>query len=95
MKKPGPGDFIFNTGQAVSSAVEIEFADGRHVVPEWLVAQLGGTTAVTSEASRAAARQFTYEDFMRRFHSKVASATLSGIGKQIIRQHLQRRPWEK
>lgn len=84
--------FVFNTGRAVSLPcdVNIEFADGWHMIPAWMVPHLGGTDKVLSEESMAAARSVTFEEFNRRFHNAASRETLGGIQKQIISSHLRR-----
>ncbi len=83
-----PKAFVFNADSKPVAAVELEFADGRHVVPEWVVAHLGGVDKVTAPESVAVAARLTFEEFMRAFYHTVAHATLSNFGKQIVRDHL-------
>jgi hypothetical protein len=82
--------FVFSGSAPEASDVALEFANGWNVIPKWIVAHLGGTEAVTSEASMQKARTVTFEEFTRRFHSAVASSTLKSVQDRIIATHLQR-----
>jgi hypothetical protein len=82
-------NFVFSGGAPESSNVILEFADGYHVIPKWLVAHLGGTEAVTSPESMQKARTVTFEEFNRKFHSAVASKTLKTVQDNIVSSHLR------
>lgn len=83
---------VFNTGSVAGAPcdVEIEFADGRHVIPRWMVAHLGGADKVTTAESMAAARLVTFEEFSRRFHAAAGREALNGIQNQVIASHLRK-----
>jgi hypothetical protein len=81
--------FVFSSGNPNSDPVNMEFADGWHIIPKWLVAHLGGTDAVTSPESVAKARTVTFEEFNRRFHAAVSRTALKDVHNSIISNHMR------
>jgi hypothetical protein len=81
--------FVFSTKAVESNPVNMEFADGYHIIPQWMVAHLGGTDAVTSPESAAKARKVTFEEFNQKFHAAVSRKALQDVHKSIINTHLR------
>ncbi|MBI3654056.1 MAG: hypothetical protein HY231_23750 [Acidobacteria bacterium] len=81
--------FVVSKGAPQSDGVMVEFADGWHIIPQWLVAHLGGTDAVLKPESQSKAKAVTFEEFNRRFHSTVSSSALRQVHKTIVSNHLQ------
>jgi hypothetical protein len=82
-------EFVFSIKSPEAADVELEFADGRRVVPRWMVAHLGGTDAVSSVESMQRALLVTFEQFQRAFHEAVSRSKLNAIQKQIVSSHMR------
>lgn len=83
------GDPTVETGRRASVAVvnggedvEMTFADGRRVVPRWIVAELGGREKF--KAAAAAFARFTYEQFTTQFNRRQEQKTLNKIGARYV-----------
>lgn len=81
------------TAGAEASPVEIEFSDGMHIIPETVVAHLGGTKLLLS--SKSLFRDKTYAEFMSGFWKLVEKSALNDVGTKLLQGHFMgSNPWE-
>lgn len=67
--------------------VEVLFKDGWHVVPRWIVADLGGPERFREGAK--ALTGYTYDLFIRGFGVKQERKTLNAIGARYVSSALR------
>lgn len=80
-------EFAFSTGATVPEPIAIEFGDGMHTVPGWVVAQLGGPDALKGAAREL--RQATFEQFMQSVGDERAAEYLNKIQADIFSAHMR------
>lgn len=74
------------TNQAVN--LDIEFADGVHTLPAWIVGHLGGPADVLSPSSLAAAKTMTRDQFIEQFQNRVVRDRLNRLHVSIFQNSL-------
>ena len=83
----GFGFNAFATERA--SFLEMEFLDGFHVVPEYIIRHLGGEDAVSRYEDYY--RTITFHEFTGTFHRMVEADGLNRIQDKIVSDFLRRR----
>lgn len=76
------------TNQAVN--VDLEFADGVHTIPAWIVGHLGGPADVLSPGSVAVAKTMTRDQFIKQFQDRVVRDRLNRLHISIFQSPLFR-----
>ena len=72
-----------------SQSVEVKFKDGIRVVPDWVVAQLGGKEAFERDFVPLLSKK-TFGQFMKLHLDTARKQTLQGIADDFINQHFNR-----
>ena len=81
------GDFYANTGVRRAKPLRLQFADGEHAVPDWVVAEMGEETLLAIAADLA---HHTFEEFSTSFSRQLASERLAGFQESFIAAHFGR-----
>ena len=78
---------IIDTGVHRAAIVVVEFADGQHAIPAFVVAHAGGRDAILAQAEEL--RDLTFEKFMKGFSASAVSEHLQSIQRRIISEHMR------
>jgi hypothetical protein len=83
------------SGTLGSLAVEGQFKDGPHIVPDWVVLQLGGKEAFERDYLPEF-RKLNFAEFMHVHLEEASKQKLQLIQQTIINQHFNRinNPWQ-
>lgn len=71
------------------SVSAIEFADGHYEIPQFVIAELGGKSAI--EQLAAGLKNILYAQFMEGFHKVRASRKVNEFQAQFVRNHFSGR----
>ena len=77
----------FSFSRAIEQPVRMRFKDGEHMVPGFMVAQLGGEDELKASASALA--HITFAEFARAYSDEQAGSYLRRAQGQMIREHLR------
>lgn len=80
--------FAVNPNKARQIDLEVEFADGKHLLPGWLVVNLGGQEMLEHPGSQARLKHITYTDFMAFWSEQNTNATIARAVLKVRNQHL-------
>lgn len=71
------------------SKLQIEFADGWRIIPEYVIAELGGSENLQKIAPGL--KQKTYDEFYLALKSVVQKRQVNDFGKKFISNHFSRK----
>jgi hypothetical protein len=80
-------EIYFSLSTAVEQPVRMRFADGDHMVPGFMVAQLGGEDELRGSA--AALSEITFAQFSRAVADENTGSYLRRIHNRMINDHLR------